>query len=114
MPSKYDKIKLPREYDLRVKLTDADKEDMKMLHEAGIAVRAIARKYEGKCSRRMIQFILFPERLEAARLNRDWRKYADRAELTLAVRNIRARKKKLLEWGILKVEEADEPNQTNK
>lgn len=98
MPNKrIDSMRLPRELDKRVKLTDEDRAQIKALHEEGQSIRAIARMFEGKCSRRMIQFILFPERVDAMRANRDWRKYHDREKLTKAVADIRARKKELLE-----------------
>lgn len=43
-------------------LTERDEEIIKIMHKAGMAVRAIAREYEDKCSRRTITFILYPER----------------------------------------------------
>ena len=68
--------KIPRRFDRRVKLTDEDKEAIRGLYyQLGAGIREIAREYEGKCSRRMIQFILFPERAEVAKQNfKKWRK----------------------------------------
>jgi len=67
MPYKFEtkgkRIKLPREADRRVKLTDAERADIRERYKAGEGVRSIARAYEGQCSRRMIQFVLFPERM---------------------------------------------------
>jgi hypothetical protein len=65
MPYTSEKIILPRELDRRVKLTEIDKEDIKHRHKAGEPIHAIARAYKGVCSRRMIQFVIFPERLKA-------------------------------------------------
>ena len=54
-------VLLPREFDRRVKLTEDDKVTIRKLYRDGYAIRAIARALP-KISRRMIQFILFPER----------------------------------------------------
>jgi hypothetical protein len=73
MPYKFEYThkKLPRELDKRVKLKDKDRTDIKGLYfNEGLAIREIARIFEKKCCRRMIQFILFPERLKNARKNR--------------------------------------------
>lgn len=50
--------------DGRRKLTDEDREYIKQLHKRGEPVREIARIMAGVCSRRTVQFVLFPERLE--------------------------------------------------
>lgn len=95
--SKWDKVRLPREHDKRVKLTDDDRRTIRSLHADGCSIRSIATLFEDKCCRRTIQFVLFPERVKAARANRDWTKYVDRDKLTEHVRDIRARKKALFE-----------------
>lgn len=81
MPYKFDtdKMLIPREYDKRVKLTDEDKEDIKRLYfKEKEGVRAIARMYENKCSRRTIQFVLFPERLKTVNFPGHYKKYYDK------------------------------------
>jgi hypothetical protein len=76
MSYKCEHAKIPRRFDRRVKLTEDDKQNIISLYTVnGWGVREIARWYEGKCSRRLIQFILFPERAEVARENfKRWRK----------------------------------------
>jgi hypothetical protein len=76
MPYKCTKAKIPRKFDRRVKLTEDDKQNIISLYTVnGWGIREIARWYEGKCSRRLIQFILFPERADVARENfKKWRK----------------------------------------
>jgi IS30 family transposase len=86
-------------YDKRVKYTQEDRENIKKLHLQGLSQRAIAR--EIGCSRRYVIFTLYPERLEKARENRDWRKYFNRQELTKAVRELRQRKKLLIKQGLI-------------
>jgi len=51
MPYKfaYRKIKLPRKFDRRVKLTDHHKKIIKELYEKGIAIREIARIFKDIC-----------------------------------------------------------------
>jgi DNA-binding XRE family transcriptional regulator len=63
MPYKYetDKLRIPRHLDARVKLSLEDREEIKELYNTGeISQRALARKYD--VSRRLISFILFPEK----------------------------------------------------
>lgn len=87
------------QYDRRKKLTDDQKEEIKLMYKDGMGVREIARKFEGTCSRRLIQFVIFPERLiqlqERNRLNEHWKKYHKKEELTKAVRSWRRYKKQL-------------------
>jgi hypothetical protein len=69
MPYKWliEKKKLPRSLDRRVKLKQSDKEKILALYKIEqLAIREIARRYEGICSRKMIQYIIFPERLKLA------------------------------------------------
>lgn len=66
MPYKFQtlKIKLPREYDRRVKITEQDKAEIKKMYfKEGLPIREITRRI-GKISRRSIQIIIFPERGE--------------------------------------------------
>ena len=69
MPYKfsYDKIKLPREKDRRVRITEEDKNRIRELYKQNLPIREIARQMESICSRRSIQYILFPERLMIVR-----------------------------------------------
>jgi len=90
------KIKLPKEKDRRRKLTDEDRETIKSLYKLGFGIREIARIFEKKCSRRLIQFILFPERLKRLAKQRDWRDYYDRDKHREYMRNHRKYKKEVL------------------
>ena len=73
---------MPKEADRRRKLTDEEKENIKYLHKQGESIHSIAKQYAKKCSRRLIQFVIFPERnakLKAnAKKNKSWLKYAER------------------------------------
>jgi hypothetical protein len=54
---------IPPEYDRRVKLTPSDKVRIRSLfYNDRIGIREIARRYEKICSRRAIQFVIYPER----------------------------------------------------
>lgn len=59
--------RLPRALDRRVKLTERDKEHIRELHHGGMGIRAIAREYANKCTRRVIQYTLRPELYEKLR-----------------------------------------------
>ena len=99
-------IKLPRALDRRVRLTKEDKEDIRARYKQGEIIRGIARAYKGICSRRLIQFIIFPERLKAVqdrnREQQHWKKYYNRKQLTQAVANLRRYKQDLYLKGIIK------------
>jgi len=55
---------IPRKHNRRCKITEADKSKVIELYAYGLPIRAIARAFKHKFSRRSIQFILFPERRE--------------------------------------------------
>jgi len=62
---KLDDINVGRVNDRRIKLTDDDREQIQRMYKSQrMGVREIAREFEGRCSRRTVQFVLFPERLE--------------------------------------------------
>ena len=86
-------------YDKRVKYTDEDKENIRRLYSEGKGIHEITRIIG--CSKRYVQFTLFPERLVQARANRDWTKYHDRKELTRMTRELRQRKKLLIQQGLI-------------
>ena len=67
MPYAHRKKRIPRKYDRRIKLTDEHKKTIRELWHKGVPIRQIAREFEGICSRRMIQFVIFPDRAEKAR-----------------------------------------------
>lgn len=53
-------VLIPPELDRRIKIQKSEHANIKMLHKQGMAIRAIARQYG--VDKRLIQFILFPER----------------------------------------------------
>jgi hypothetical protein len=53
-------ILMPPELDRRIKIQKSEHPRIKLLHAQGVAIRAIAREYG--VDKRLIQFILFPER----------------------------------------------------
>ena len=63
MPYKNIIKKIPRALDKRIKLSDEDRKKIKKLYFSDrFAIREIARMYQEKCSRRLVQFVLFPDR----------------------------------------------------
>lgn len=105
MPHKFEtyKIPLPKDKDRRRKLSDEDKEIIKMLYEQGESIRAIARRFEKQCSRRNIQFVLFPERLKRVNFSGHWEKYYSKERNTKAIRDWRRYKQELYKKGELKI-----------
>lgn len=108
MPAHWEKqhIKLGKHDRRLCGLTEDDKQQIKALHKENMPIRAIAREYADKCSRRTITFILFPERL--ARMQKmhkeakHWKKYYNRKDLTEAMRNWRKYKGELVNKKIIK------------
>lgn len=75
MPYKFEtnKLKIPRELDRRVKLPLEKHQEIRQLSMQGMSQRKIASLYG--VSRRLIVFILFPERLEELKKNKKQYKY---------------------------------------
>lgn len=86
-------------YDRRKKLSDKDKEDIRKMYKQGESIHAIARAFEGICSRRMIQFVIYPERdarLKAIRSKEKGHlKYYDKDKHREAIKQWRRHKKQL-------------------
>lgn len=100
MPYKSEKIKIEHtKHDRRIKLTPEDKEDIKEL--TGMSIRGIARLYG--VDKRLIQFILFPERYEKNKRLRKERGgskiYYDRTKNTITQRKHRRHKQNLFVSG---------------
>lgn len=62
-----EKIKLPPDKDRRRKLSDDQKEHIRQLHRDGVPIRQINREHYPQVSRRLLQFIIFPDRNELNR-----------------------------------------------
>lgn len=107
MPYKFEreKTRLPRELDRRVKLTDAQRDHIHTLYADGVAIRAIAREFDGVVSRRTIQHVLFPERANPAHL-RAARLAAQRARYTKERRRVAAQEHRRYKQKVLKEREA--------
>jgi len=98
MPAKIDKMKVPKHADRRVKLNDDQRREVKAMHRAGHSQRAIARHFD--VSRRLISYILYPDKLaHAKKLYKERRKdgrYYKREKHTEAMRRHRQHKRLLL------------------
>lgn len=77
MPYKHqtDRLQIPRELKRSVKLTEAERRDIRSRHRDGQSIRQIARDYADRVCRRTIQFVIYPERArkvyENSNRNRD-------------------------------------------
>lgn len=99
-------VRVGKENDARIKLTDDQREAIKQLHKDGLAIREIARQYEAYCSRSTIQDTIFPERKvkKAKRLkdNQIWKNYSDKETRNKAQGKHRAKIKELHAQGLIK------------
>ena len=104
MPYKHITKKIPKSKDRRVKLTAQDRLEIPDLYASGhFSQRALAKLYE--VSRRLIVFVIYPERAEAnykARVDRGGSKqYYDKDKWREQMRNHRQYKQKLYVAGEL-------------
>jgi len=93
MPYKFQrtKAKIPRELDRRVKITPEDRANiLTMYNFERLAVREIVRRFNNRISRRSIDYICKPEKLEHAKaLYKERRKdgrYYDKEKATVYAR----------------------------
>lgn len=95
MPYKSEKMRVAgTKHDRRVKLTDEQKREIVELYANGtIGCLALAKLYG--VSKRLIQFIVHPEKQEANKELRKGRDYYDREKHNESVRNLRRRKQEL-------------------
>ena len=99
MTSKLDKLRLPKGYDRRIKLTDEQKEEIREIYSFGkCGTRTLAREYG--VSKRLVQFIVDPQKAERQKeLFKERRKdgrYYDREKHRKAIASLRAYKKEII------------------
>lgn len=104
MPFKSEKFKVGKSFDRRRKLTDRQRSEIVYLYEQGaISQRKLAKKY--KVSRRLIQFVVDPEKLEQNKKRRaergGWKVYYDRVKQNESTRLYRQYKNELYKMGML-------------
>ena len=106
MPYKSEKMKLSREQDRRYKLTEEQREQIKQRFETGLySQRGLAREYN--VSRRLISFVLVPEKYEESKeqwkkRNADGRYKPSREAWAATVREHRRYKQELYKAGKLR------------
>lgn len=98
------------EDDKRVKLSNEDKENVKLLYLSGVSIGEISRMY--KVNKRLIQFLLFPDRAEKAKaLHKERRldgRYAPSSEQRrVEMQKHRAHKRELFDVGKLEKREKE-------
>lgn len=104
MVSIVDNMRVGAVYDKRRRLSDDDREDIRRDAAAGDSLRMIARRYG--VSRRLVQFILYPERLEENRqrlaARGGWRQYYSKEKHREYMREHRKYKKELYRKELIK------------
>jgi len=98
MPYKHTELKIPKQHDKRIKLTDKDRAEIIDLYAAGIySQRQLAAIYG--VSRRLIVFVIYPERREANYQTRvangGSKQYYNREKHTIAMQTHRKHKQAL-------------------
>ena len=103
MPYKYEtlKLKIPRAYNRNVKVGDDERENIKLLYDTGVSIRAIARKYKHLTTRRNIQFILFPERARHVNKNSNANRTVSKKKHAEYIKSTRRYKQELMKKSIL-------------
>ena len=80
--------------DRRRKLTDEQRKEIQALHGQGLSMYKLAARFG--VSKRLIQFIVYPERIKASRGTRTWLDYYSKEKRKIYMRKHRAYKKTLL------------------
>ena len=110
MPYKSEKIKLSREQDRRVKLSDKQREEIKELYGTGFfSLNDLAKRFE--VSKKTILLIVNPESAENAKRYRkeNWREWQRKGEeWNEIIRNTRRYKQSLMLKGELKEDKQEE------
>lgn len=95
---KLDSINIGKKYDRRIKIHKEDHPYITQRYKNGESIRSIARFYG--VDKRLIQFIIFPERLELNKKLRKerggWKKYYSTEKRREEMRRFRQHKKELL------------------
>ena len=105
MPYKSDKIKIERtEFDKRIRLTDAQREEIRYKYSTGLlSQRKLAKEYG--VDKKTIYNIVFPEKykqqLEKYKDEHHSKKYYNKEKNTEYMRNSRNRKNKLYKKGLI-------------
>lgn len=99
-----DNINIGKAHDARRRITDEQKIDMQKQYDLGTSINQIARNIG--CSKRSVQFVLFPERAllvkQQAKDSKRWEPYNTKEVRLDVMRRFRARKRKLLAEGLIK------------
>lgn len=109
MPYKFNNIPINnKKYDRRVKLSDQDREEIRELYKKGnISQQALADKYN--VSKRLIHFVIHPEKEVAAReqfkMRQKDRRYYDKDKHRRYMKKHRDHKKELYKNNLLKVDD---------
>ena len=108
MPSKLDKVNLPRKFDRRVKLTEEEREEIKKIYVlGGIGYQKLANEFG--VSKRTVYWIINPEKQKenyALRVaNGGSAQYYDRVAHRKSMKELRHYKKALDDVGLLQDEE---------
>ena len=107
MPYKSEKIKIEGTmFDRRRKLTDEQKEQIKMIYNSGVCgTRPLAKQFG--VSKSTIRAIVIPGVAEKnkQKIKEHWRDYSDRKQLTKATRETRHYKQKLYLENKIKLED---------
>lgn len=116
MPYKFEKTPINNpKYDKRVKLTDEDRENIRKEYTTGlISQRQLAEKYG--VSKRLIQFVLSPEKAKEAKQQflerqKDGR-YYNKEKHKEYMKNYRNHKKELYQNGLLNDSEEEQHDRT--
>ena len=101
MPHEHERKKtpMPEGKDRRVKLNDTQRERIRQLHKAGASMRQLACSFS--VSRRLIDFICHPEKLERNKECRQqrggWRQYYDKENHRETMKEHRHYKKEVID-----------------
>ena len=95
MPYSTEKLALANQFlDRRVRLIDCQKAQVRILHDQGTSIHALAKIF--KVSRRLIQYTLYPERKRKKDNSKHYEEYRDSGKKAKWTREFRKRKHNIL------------------
>ena len=89
-------LKIPRDLDGRRKLTEEqERVILALYHDSKLKISEIARIYKGRCSRRLIEFVIHPERRQKNTKPGKWKDYYNPNTHAAYMRKYRLKKRQL-------------------
>ena len=105
MPFISQRIKLPKELDRRLKLTDKQRKEVIQIYEKGVSLRGLAKIYrvDRKTIKNVVDFKAYRKQLQKYKDEQHWKKYYNTKKNTIKQKEYRDYKHDLYLKGLIKL-----------